>query len=66
MTKQMLVKCVCGKPIDFPEGQVKAKCNCGATWECGVEGYWYMTTNFAPISTNRMRPRNKRKRRAMK
>jgi len=61
VVKQMLVKCVCGKPIDFPEGQVKAKCNCGATWECGVEGYWYCVREIAPIVA---RPRNKRKRRA--
>ena len=60
MVKQMLVKCICGQALDFPEGQIKTKCNCGAAWECGDEGYWYCVKSVVPV----VRPRNKRKRRA--
>lgn len=48
--------CSCGAPISFPDGEVKAKCGCGANWECGSEGFWSiknittpMIPQFAPI-----------------
>lgn len=33
--------CVCGQAIEFPQGEIRAKCPCGSVWECGEEGYWY-------------------------
>ncbi|TGE36857.1 hypothetical protein E4K67_17305 [Desulfosporosinus fructosivorans] len=44
--------CLCGQTMKFPEGEIRTKCSCGATWECGFEGYWYaqsIVTPFAPI-----------------
>ena len=38
--------------MDFPEGQIKAKCptqGCGANWELGPEGFWSITP-IAPIT----------------
>jgi len=53
MLKQALTQtCLCGQTMKFPEGEIRAKCSCGATWECGPEGYWYtqnIITPFAPI-----------------
>lgn len=43
--KQALsVKCNCGRPMEFPGGQVKATCSCGAVWELGPEGFWSITS----------------------
>ncbi|SDG48440.1 hypothetical protein [Desulfosporosinus hippei] len=43
------VKCVCGSTMEFPEGEIKAKCQtkcCLAQWEIGPEGFWSV---FVPI-----------------
>jgi len=55
MLKQVTQTCICGQAMKFPEGEIKAKCSCGAHWELGPEGYWYtqsMTTTFTPILTS--------------
>lgn len=44
MVKQAIQTCICGQTMDFPEGEVKAICPCGAVWECRPEGYWYTET----------------------
>lgn len=53
LLKQSLTQtCSCGQAMNFPEGQIRAKCPCGANWECGPEGYWYIkyiTAPFVPI-----------------
>lgn len=50
--KQHVTKCTCGRPIEFPEAQVRHTCKCNAVWECGVEGYWYSQSNVVPILPN--------------
>ncbi|KLU64050.1 hypothetical protein DEAC_c40440 [Desulfosporosinus acididurans] len=69
--KQIGITCYCGLPMEFPEGQVKTECLCGAVWELGCEGYWYtqgpiVTTETAKTKSSRyeryMSRRNKRKR----
>lgn len=37
-------KCVCGQAMEFPGGQVKVTCSCGAVWELGPEGFWSITS----------------------
>jgi hypothetical protein len=74
------VSCICGRTIQFPEGEIKTKCSCGTVWECGPEGYWYAeepVVEFAPILAKpakvrsraekyRNYPKSKRKRKAGK
>ena len=47
MLKQPIQTCRCKQFINFPEGQVKARCSCGAEWQLGPEGFWYI--EFAPV-----------------
>ena len=42
MVKQASQTCKCSKLMEFPEGEVKTVCKCGAVWELGVFGYWYV------------------------
>ena len=43
--KQALsMACVCGQAMEFPGGQVKVTCGCGAVWELGLEGFWSITS----------------------
>ena len=55
--------CTCKTVMRFPEGQVKAKCPCGAVWELGFEGYWFIanqiTSNLASSQDNIASPQNK-------
>jgi hypothetical protein len=30
--------------MEFPGGQVKTSCSCGAVWELGPEGFWSITS----------------------
>lgn len=48
VVKQKVPTCICGRAIDFPDGQIRHKCSCNAVWECGEEGYWY-TQSISPI-----------------
>lgn len=41
LLKQATQTCFCGLPMEFPEGEIRAKCLCGAVWILGQEGYWY-------------------------
>jgi len=52
LKQSSFVKCVCGQDMNFPEGEIKAKCPCGTIWECGPEGYWYTQTpvSFTPFT----------------
>jgi len=51
LLKQPLsMKCFCGVVMEFPEGEIKARCQskgCSAYWELGLEGFWSAT--LAPI-----------------
>lgn len=40
VVKQPCMKCLCGQALQFPEGQIKTNCRCGAVWELGIEGFW--------------------------
>ena len=44
LKQELSVKCQCGQAIEFPGGQVKAVCGCGAVWELGPEGFWSITS----------------------
>ena len=44
LKQELSVKCQCGQAIEFPGGQVKAMCSCGAVWELGPEGFWSITS----------------------
>ncbi|WP_407306431.1 hypothetical protein [Desulfosporosinus sp. SB140] len=37
--KQMSKTCYCGLPMEFPDGEIRTKCLCGALWILGQEGY---------------------------
>lgn len=58
MLKQDLIQtCCCGSPMEFPEGEVKATCSCGAVWEIGDGGCWF--SNFIiPIAPIMAKQRN--------
>ncbi|MBC2721814.1 hypothetical protein [Desulfosporosinus sp.] len=51
MVKQAIKTCICGQAVDFPEGEVKYICRCGAVWELGEEGYWFTEMALAPKAT---------------
>ncbi len=40
VVKQALVKCVCGQAMQFPDGQIKTRCECGTVWELSLDGLW--------------------------
>ena len=44
LKQELSVKCQCGQAMEFPGGQVKATCGCGAVWELGPEGFWSITS----------------------
>jgi len=44
LKQDLSVRCVCGQAMEFPGGQVKATCSCGAVWELGPEGFWSITS----------------------
>ena len=48
LLKQAIQTCVCGQAITFPEGEIRAKCQCGAVWEIDTGGVWF-TNSTAPI-----------------
>lgn len=51
MLKQALTQtCICSRSIEFPEGEVKATCPCGAKWDLGPEGYWYTRSIITPLA----------------
>ena len=53
LLKQSLTQtCSCGQAMLFPEGEIRTNCSCGANWELGPEGYWYIkniSASFVPI-----------------
>ena len=69
-------QCLCGRTMNFPDGEIKTVCQCSRVWEISTEGTWFTNLMFSfcqrecsrqtivPIVAKR--PRNKRKRRAMK
>ncbi|WP_407310997.1 hypothetical protein [Desulfosporosinus sp. SB140] len=61
--KQVEKQCYCGLPMEFPEGEIRAKCLCGAIWELGQEGYWY--TSGPVISSTSMKTKPSRYERYM-
>ena len=76
MTKQETQLCLCGRTMIFPDGEIKAACQCGRVWEISTEGIWFTNLMFpfcqgecsrreiAPIVAKVERVRNKRKRKA--
>lgn len=54
MTKRSLQTCQCGKPMEFPDGQVKTTCPCGQVWEMDCGGYWF-TNLVIPFATPKAR-----------
>lgn len=71
LKQESRMKCVCGQNVTFPEGEVRTKCKtkgCGAKWECGIEGFWYVLAPSLAKSDSRAKkyhglPKSKRKRR---
>jgi len=69
--------CLCGRTMNFPDGEIKTVCQCNRVWEISTEGIWFMNLMFpfcqgecskrenVPIVAKGERPRNKRKRRAL-
>ncbi|WP_206752224.1 hypothetical protein [Desulfosporosinus fructosivorans] len=49
VVKQEHVICVCGRRVDFPEGQIRTSCQCGSNWEIATEGFWSVAINLYPI-----------------
>jgi len=43
LKQELSERCVCGQAVEFPGGQVKAVCRCGAIWELSAESYWRIT-----------------------
>jgi len=78
MVKQATQICMCGEIVNLSDGEVKITCSCGRTWEISTEGVLLTNLMFpfcqrecsrrenVPIVAKRERPRNKRKRRALK
>lgn len=63
LLKQALIQtCRCGSPMQFPEGEVKSSCSCGAVWEIDNGGCWFIQTiiQFAPILSNTRKRTSKR------
>lgn len=54
MVKQTIQICRCKRPMDFPEGEVKATCLCGCVWELDLGGTWFNNlAMFTPRRKNR-------------
>jgi len=77
VTPTMVVKqspqttCICSRPIEFPGGQVKTTCPCGAVYELGPEGFWFITSIVLMPAAEKLRadeykryPRCKKRRKA--
>lgn len=55
LKQESSMKCFCGQPMVFPEGEIKAKCQtrgCLAYWVLGIEGFW---SALAPIVAKRQK-----------
>lgn len=50
--------CICGSTMGFPEGEVRAKCDCGVNWELSLEGFW--SIHSVPFMQNSVSQRHKR------
>lgn len=73
MQKQTLRTCICGQPLNLPEGEVRYECKtkgCHAVWEIDNGGYWFtnLILKFAPIRARAERynnyPKSKRRKKA--
>ncbi|KLU66334.1 hypothetical protein DEAC_c17330 [Desulfosporosinus acididurans] len=38
--QEIPVKCLCGQALEFPDGQIKLKCQCGVVWKLSLGGRW--------------------------
>lgn len=56
LLKQATQTCYCGLPMTFPEGEIRAKCLCGAVWDLGREGYWYTSGPVIITTSTKTRP----------
>ena len=46
MVKQALQTCLCGRAMDFPEGQIRTACKCGTVWHIDICGCWFIQATF--------------------
>jgi len=65
--------CLCGRTMNFPDGEIKTVCQCSRVWEISTEGIWFTNLMFPfcqgecsrqTIVPKVARVRNKRKRKA--
>ena len=49
LKQELSQQCTCGQTIELPGGEIVATCKCRVIWELGPEGYWAITSKFAPI-----------------